>query len=76
MAAGHGGQILVVGGDRGAGGRRRCRLSTWANIELRDIGRPLRVFQVGGGEFGLLRSAESGPARLPVPSSTLVGRDG
>ncbi len=74
-AVGHGGQVLCSAATAGLVDAE-VPLIDLGEHQLRDIGRPLRVFQVGGGEFGFLRSAESGPARLPVPSSTLVGRDG
>ncbi len=73
-AVGHGGQVLCSSATAGLVDTT-VPLIDLGEHELRDLGRPLRVFQVGAGEFGPLRSVESAHARLPVPSSTLVGRD-
>jgi predicted ATPase len=41
---------------------------------LRDLDRPMRVFQVGEGRFAPLRSLGWLPGNLPMPSSPLIGR--
>jgi predicted ATPase/class 3 adenylate cyclase len=73
MAAGHGGQVL-------------CSQSTAALVEgeadlidlgehrLRDVGRPLHVFQVGAGAFPPLRALEELPGNLRAPATSFVGR--
>jgi class 3 adenylate cyclase len=73
MAAGHGGQVL-------------CSQSTAALVEadvdlldlgqhrLRDLERPLRLFQVGPGTFPELRTLEAAPWNLRPPPTSFVGR--
>jgi predicted ATPase len=73
MAAGHGGQVL-------------CSLATAALVEgdvdlldlgehrLRDMERPLHIFQVGPGTFPALRTAEVTPGNLRAPPTSFVGR--
>ncbi|MGO9873780.1 MAG: adenylate/guanylate cyclase domain-containing protein, partial [Acidimicrobiia bacterium] len=71
MAVAHGGQVL-------------CSQATAALVDaevtlldqgehrLRDLDRPLRVFQVGEGTFGPLRSQDAG--NLPLAVTSFVGR--
>jgi class 3 adenylate cyclase len=73
MAVGHGGQVL-------------CSQATAALIDadvamldlgehrLRDLDRPMRVFQVGGGSFAPLRSLDAFPGNLPRQVTSFVGR--
>jgi predicted ATPase/class 3 adenylate cyclase len=73
MAAGHGGQVL-------------CSESTATLVEgeadlvdlgehrLRDVERPLHVFQVGAGAFPPLRALAEVPGNLRVPPTSFVGR--
>ena len=73
MAVGHGGQVL-------------CSQATAALVDaevglvdlgehrLRDLDRPMRVFQVGGGSFPPLRSLDVLPGNLPSLASSFVGR--
>jgi len=73
MAVGHGGQVL-------------CSQVTTALVEsevalldlgehrLRDLDRPMHVFQVGSGSFPALRSLETFPGNLPLQVSSFVGR--
>jgi predicted ATPase len=73
MAVGHGGQVL-------------CSQATAALVEseielvdlgehrLRDLDRPIRVFQVGAGAFAPLRSLDVLPGNLPLVTTSFVGR--
>jgi len=73
MAVGHGGQVL-------------CSQATAALVEgeaalvdlgehrLRDLDRPMHVFQVGDGAFAALRSLDVLPGNLPSLASSFVGR--
>jgi predicted ATPase/class 3 adenylate cyclase len=74
MAIGNGGQVL-------------CSQATASLIDaelalvdlgeqrLRDLDRPVRVFQVGGGMFGPFRSLDAFPGNLPRQVTSFVGRD-
>jgi predicted ATPase/class 3 adenylate cyclase len=83
MAAGHGGQALVSGAtellvreDLPEG----CGLVDLGEHRLRDLARPVRVFQLTGpglrGEFPPLRTLEGFAGNLPVQLSSFVGRAG
>jgi Adenylate and Guanylate cyclase catalytic domain len=73
MAIGHGGQVL-------------CSQATAALLEseielvdlgehrLRDLDRPIRVFQVGAGTFAPVRSLDALPGNLPLVTTSFVGR--
>jgi class 3 adenylate cyclase len=74
MAVGHGGQILcssataeLLGGD--------VILVDLGEHRLRDLDRPLRVFQIGEGSFPPLRAVDVAPGNLSLPASSFVGRD-
>jgi predicted ATPase/class 3 adenylate cyclase len=82
MAAGHGGQVLVSGAtellvrdDLPDG----CALVDLGEHRLRDLARPVRVFQLAGpglrGEFPPLRTLEGFAGNLPVQLSSFVGRE-
>jgi predicted ATPase len=74
MEIGHGGEVL-------------CSAATAALVEaevplvdlgdhrLRDLDRPVRVFQVGQGNFPPLRSLDTFPGNLPLQVSSFIGRD-
>jgi len=74
MEVGHGGEVL-------------CSAATAALVEaevplidlgehrLRDLDRPLRVFQLGEGDFPPLRSLDAFPGNLPLQVSSFIGRD-
>lgn len=74
MAVGHGGQVL-------------CSATTASLVEaewplidlgehrLRDLDRPIRIFQIGQGGFPPLRSLDAFPGNLPVQLTSFVGRD-
>ena len=83
MAAGHGGQALVSGAtallvreDLPDG----CGLEDLGEHRLRDLARPVRVFQLTGPglrrEFPPLRTLEGFAGNLPVQLSSFVGRAG
>ena len=82
MAAGHGGQVLVSGStealvrdDLPEG----CALVDVGEHRLRDLARPVRVFQLAGPglwrEFPPLRKLEGFAGNLPVQLSSFVGRE-
>jgi len=73
MAVGHGGQVLMsavtaglVEGD--------VEVTDLGEHRLRDLERPMRVFQVGPGGFEPLRSLDGLPGNLPSLASSFVGR--
>ena len=81
MAAGHGGQALVSGAtellvrdDLPEG----CALVDLGEHRLRDLARPVRVFQLTGpglqAEFPPLRTLDAFAGNLPVQLSSFVGR--
>jgi class 3 adenylate cyclase len=81
MAAGHGGQALVSGAtellvrdDLPEG----CALVDLGEHRLRDLARPVRIFQLTGpglrAEFPPLRTLEAFAGNLPVQLSSFVGR--
>jgi predicted ATPase/class 3 adenylate cyclase len=83
MAAGHGGQALVSGAtellvreDLPEG----CALLDLGEHRLRDLARPLRIFQLTGpglrDQFPPLRTLEAFAGNLPVQLSSFVGRAG
>ena len=72
-AAGHGGQVLVS--ERTAGFLEPGNSLLLADLglhRLKDLGRPLRLYQLGKGEFPSLRSLHA--TNVPVPATPLVGR--
>jgi predicted ATPase/class 3 adenylate cyclase len=83
MAAGHGGQVLVSGATEQLvredlpGG---CALVDLGEHRLRDLARPVRIFQLAGpglrGQFPPLRTLEVFAGNLPVQLSSFVGRAG
>jgi predicted ATPase len=74
MAVGHGGQVLCSGATAGLIDAE-VGVVDLGEHRLRDLDRPLRVFQVGGGSFGALRSIDAFPGNLPRQVTTFVGRD-
>jgi class 3 adenylate cyclase len=81
MAAAHGGQIVISGAteslvhDALPDG---VELVDLGEHRLRDLGRPMRVFQVGGvdrrDEFPALRTLDAFPGNLPAQTSSFIGR--
>jgi class 3 adenylate cyclase len=73
MAVGHGGQVLcssttseLVEGN--------VTLVDLGEHRLRDLDRPVHVFQVGDGSFPPLRSLSAFPGNLPRQMTSFVGR--
>src|SRR5271163_4728540 len=69
MAVGHGGQVLcsAVTAEIVADG---VALVDLGEHRLRDLDRPMRVFQVGEGTFPALRSLGAFPGNLPLQLSS------
>ena len=77
MAAGHGGQVLVDGAV--AALINVVDLTTLGPHRLRDISRPVEIFQVGAAglrtDFPPLKTVDSKPGNLRPPTTSLVGRE-
>ncbi|MGE2722332.1 ATP-binding protein [Mycolicibacterium celeriflavum] len=81
MAAAHGGQI-VVSGATGPLVRDElpdaCELVDLGEHRLRDLGRPMRIFEVaadaGDEGFPPLRTLDAFPGNLPAQVSSFIGR--
>lgn len=71
-AAGHGRQVLITEAVRSTTGVETLDLGAH---DLRGVGEPVRIFQVGDGEFPPLRVVEQSRTNLPVAPSRLIGRD-
>jgi predicted ATPase len=69
-AAGHGGQILLTDATRSLVGE--ADLTDLGVHELKDVGE-LRLYQVGAASFPPLKTIPR--ADLPVPASSLIGRE-
>jgi predicted ATPase/class 3 adenylate cyclase len=74
MAVGSGGQVLCSGATAGLV-EAEVALMDLGEHRLRDLDRPLRVFQVGGGAFAPLRSLDAFPGNLPIQLTSFVGRE-
>ena len=76
MSAAHGGQLVAsdttveVGGDSGA-----TALFDLGEHSLKDLAAPVRVWQLGEGEFPPLRTLDSAPHNLPTRLEPLIGRE-
>ena len=82
MAAGHGGQALVSGATEllvRDDLPEACALVDLGEHRLRDLARPVRIFQLTGpglrAEFPPLRTLEAFAGNLPVQLSSFVGRE-
>ena len=77
MSAGHGGQILVDGIT--AGLLTGVDLVALGPRRLRDIARPVEVFQVQApglpSDFPPLKTVDSTPGNLRPPTTSLIGRE-
>jgi predicted ATPase/class 3 adenylate cyclase len=73
MAVAHGGQVLCSQATA-ALVDAEVELIDLGEHRLRDLDRPVRVFQVGGGEFESLRSLNALPGNLPFLTTSFVGR--
>jgi predicted ATPase len=79
MAIGHGGQVLCSSTTAELVGDTPLSLTDLGEHRLRDLDRPMHVFQVGAEglpmEFPGLRTVDAAPGNLPVLSTSFVGRD-
>ncbi len=73
MAIAHGGQVLCSSTTAELVGDRST-LTDLGEHRLRDLDRPMHVFQVGEGSFAALRSMDVLPGNLPVQLTSFVGR--
>jgi predicted ATPase/class 3 adenylate cyclase len=77
MAAGHGGQILLDGATAGLLGS--VDLMSLGPRRLRDIAKPVEVFQVQAdglrGDFPPLKTVDPTPGNLRPPPTSLIGRE-
>ena len=77
MAAGHGGQILIDGAV--AALITGVDLTSLGSHRLRDIFRPVEIFQVGAAglrpDFPPLKTVDAKPGNLRPPTTSLVGRE-
>jgi predicted ATPase/class 3 adenylate cyclase len=71
MGAGHGGQVLLSQATRGLVEGRDVR--DLGDQRLKDFDEPVRLFQLGAGEFPPLKTVSN--TNLPVPASSFVGRE-
>jgi len=74
MGVAHGGQV-VCSQATAALVDAEVALVDLGEHRLRDLDRAMRVFQVGGGSFGALRSLDAFPGNLPRQLSSFVGRE-
>jgi predicted ATPase len=73
MAVAHGGQVVCSSAT--AELVEGATLVDLGDHRLRDLDRPVHVFQVGEGRFPPLRSLDAFPGNLPLQVSSFVGRD-
>jgi predicted ATPase/class 3 adenylate cyclase len=71
-AAGHGGQVLITDAVRATAGVEASDLGAH---QLRDVDEPIRLFQLGDGEFAPLRVVDAALTNLPSRPTRLIGRD-
>src|SRR4051794_39392736 len=71
MGAGHGGQVLLSQSTRGLVDGLEVR--DLGDHRLKDFDEPVRLFQLGRGEFPPLKTLSN--TNLPVPVSSFVGRE-
>lgn len=74
-AAGHGGQVLITEAVRLAVPMRPSQAVDLGTHRLRDVGEPLRLFQLGDATFPRLRGVGPDRSHLPVRATRLLGRD-
>jgi predicted ATPase/class 3 adenylate cyclase len=72
-AVGHGGQI-VCSSSTAELADIEIALVDLGEHRLRDLDRPMHVFQIGDGSFPLLRSLSVFPGNLPTQLTSFVGR--
>jgi predicted ATPase/class 3 adenylate cyclase len=74
-AIGHGGQVLISSATAEVVGDAGMALVDLGEHRLRDLDRPMHVFQAGERAFPALRSLDSFLANLPLQVSSFVGRE-
>jgi predicted ATPase len=74
MAIGYGGQVLCSATTADLVGDSQLGLTDLGEHRLRDLDRPMHVFQVGGGSFPALGSLDRMPGNLPEQVTSFVGR--
>jgi predicted ATPase/class 3 adenylate cyclase len=74
MAIGHGGQVLCSSTTAELVGDTQVNVTDLGEHRLRDLDRPVHVFQVGAGSFPALRSLDRLPGNLPEQATSFVGR--
>ena len=72
-ATGHGGQVLLS--EAIASVVDRDQLVDLGEHQLRDLPEPVRLFQLGAGDFGALRGTVGARDTLPPRRTRLLGRD-
>ena len=72
-SAGHGGQVIISDAVLASTDVAATDLGVH---RLRDIPEPMRLHQVGDGLFPPLRVVPARLSSLPIPATSLVGRDG
>jgi len=72
MSAGHGGQVLLSQATRDLLDER-LELRDLGEHRLKDLSEPMRIYQLGDGEFPPLRSISN--TNLPRPASSFIGRE-
>jgi predicted ATPase len=71
MSAGHGGQVLLSQATRDLLDGREFR--DLGGHRLKDFDEPVRLFQLGRGEFPPLKTLNN--TNLPIPASSFLGRE-
>jgi predicted ATPase len=74
VAVGHGGQIISSSSTAELADTNAA-LVDLGEHQLRDLDRPMHVFQVGDGSFPPLRSLDAFPGNLPRQVTSFVGRE-
>ncbi|MBE1550492.1 putative ATPase/class 3 adenylate cyclase [Mycobacterium sp. OAS707] len=77
MSSAHGGQIVLSNTTESLVGDALpddVELTDLGEHRLRDLGRPLRIFQIGREEFPPIRGLDSFPGNLPAQVSSFIGR--
>jgi predicted ATPase/class 3 adenylate cyclase len=72
MSAGHGGQVLVSAATRQLLDSE-AELSDLGEHRLKDLGAPVRLYQLGAEEFPALKTLHR--TNLPIQATPLVGRE-
>jgi predicted ATPase len=73
MAVGHGGQIICSSSTAEVADTDTT-LVDLGEHRLRDLDRPIHIFQIGDGSFPSLRSLNAFPGNLPIQLTSFVGR--